>query len=52
MGIADVAVVVAAAAAIAGFGWFFFGPRKARPAQLAGGVQHMEVTVKAATARR
>jgi len=45
MGIADVAVVVAAAAALAGLGWFFFGPRKARAAGLGGGVQRIAVTV-------
>ena len=39
-------VAVAAAAAIAGLGWYFFGPRKARAAQLAGGVQRLEVTVR------
>ena len=46
MGIADVVVVIAATAAIAGLGWFFFGPRKARAALLADGVQRIEVTVK------
>ncbi|MFF1298418.1 MULTISPECIES: heavy metal translocating P-type ATPase [unclassified Streptomyces] len=42
----DVAVVVLAAALIAGMGWFFFGPRKARTARLEGGVQRVEVTVR------
>ena len=41
-----IVVALAAAAAIAGLGWFFFGPRKAHTAQLAGGVQRLEVTVK------
>ena len=41
-----IVVAVAAAAAIVGLGWFFFGPRKARAAQLAGGVQRVEVTVR------
>ncbi len=45
MGIADIAVVVAAVAALGGLGWFFFGPRKARAAELAGGVQRIGVTV-------
>src|SRR5215472_13478308 len=39
-------VALAAVAAIAGLGWFFFGPRKARTAELAGGVQRLEVTVR------
>ena len=46
MNAADVIVVIAAAAALAGLGWFFFGPRKARAAELAGGVQRLVVTVK------
>src|SRR6516165_10236370 len=41
-----IVVALAAAAAIAGLGWFFFGPRKAHTADLAGGVQRLEVTVK------
>src|SRR5215472_19261643 len=41
-----IVVAIASAAAIAGLGWYFFGPRKARAAQLAGGVQRLEVTVK------
>src|SRR5215475_7003042 len=41
-----IVVAVAAAAALAGLGWYFFGPRKARAAQLAGGVQRVEVTVR------
>jgi Cu+-exporting ATPase len=46
MNAADILVVVAAAAALTGLGWFFFGPRKARAAVLAGGVQRLEVAVK------
>src|SRR6476660_5179576 len=46
MSAADVVVVLAAVAALAGLGWFFFGPRKATAAVLAGGVQRLEVTVK------
>src|SRR6185437_4710256 len=46
MNSADMLVVVAAVAALAGLGWFFFGPRKATAAVLAGGVQRLEVTVK------
>ena len=46
MSIADIAVVLASAAAIAGLGWFFFAPRRARSAELAGGVQRITVTVR------
>ncbi|HEX2322734.1 MAG TPA: heavy metal translocating P-type ATPase [Streptosporangiaceae bacterium] len=46
MSVADVVVVLAAAAAITGLGWFFFGPRKANVAELRGGVQRATVTVK------
>ncbi|UQA96913.1 heavy metal translocating P-type ATPase [Streptomyces halobius] len=46
MGVADVVVVVSAAVLIAGLGWFFFGPRRARAARLEGGVQRAEVTVR------
>src|SRR5215217_3361542 len=42
----DVAVLVAAVAVIAGLGWYFFGPRRARIAQLTGGVQRVEVIVR------
>jgi Cu+-exporting ATPase len=44
--VADILVLVAAVAAMAGLGWFFFGPRKATAAVLAGGVQRLDVTVK------
>src|SRR6516225_9004159 len=43
---ADISVLLAAAVAIGGLGWFFFGPRRARSAQLYGGVQRVVVTVK------
>lgn len=46
MNAADILVVVAAVAALAGLGWFFFGSRKATAAVLAGGVQRLEVTVR------
>src|SRR6266567_5692597 len=46
MGGPDVSVLLAAAAAIGGLGWFFFGARRARSAQLDGGVQRVTVTVK------
>ena len=46
MNVADVSVLLAAVLAIGGLGWFFFGPRRARSAQLEGGVQRVVVTVK------
>src|SRR6516165_2828856 len=46
MSVADIVVVIVSAAAIAGLGWFFFAPRRARTAELAGGVQRVTVTVR------
>src|SRR5215475_13038407 len=46
MNVADISVLLAAVVAIGGLGWFFFGPRRARSAQLEGGVQRVVVTVK------
>jgi len=46
MNAADLAVLLAAIAALAGIGWFFFAPRKAHTAQLEGGVQRVNVTVR------
>jgi len=47
MSAADILVVVAAVAALAGLGWFFFGPRQATAAVLTGGVvQRLDVAVK------
>lgn len=46
MGLADVVVVISAAVLIAGLGWFFFGPRRARTARMEGGVQRVDVTVR------
>src|SRR5215831_8611001 len=46
MSAADIAVVIASAAALGGLGWFFFAPRRARTAELAGGVQRITVTVR------
>ena len=46
MSVDDIIVVAAAVLALAGLGWFFFGPRKARAAELAGGAQRLVVTVK------
>jgi Cu+-exporting ATPase len=46
MSVADIAVIIGAVAALAGLGWFFFAPRRARAAELAGGVQRITVTVR------
>ena len=46
MGVADIMVLAGAVVVLAGLGWFFFGPRRARAAELAGGVQRIGVTVK------
>jgi P-type Cu+ transporter len=46
MTVQDIVVMLAAAAALAGLGWFFFGPRKAGAAELTGGVQRATVTVR------
>jgi P-type Cu+ transporter len=50
--VADALVLVGAVVALVALGWFFFGPRRARAAELADGVQRVAVTVRAATARR
>ncbi|MCX4624618.1 heavy metal translocating P-type ATPase [Streptomyces albogriseolus] len=46
MDVADVVVMVSAAVLIAGLGWFFFGPRRARTALIEGGTQRVEVMVR------
>ena len=46
MSVTDIVVVIASAAVMAGLGWFFFAPRRARTAELAGGVQRITVTVR------
>src|SRR6266487_2374390 len=46
MGVADIAVLLASAVVLAGLGWFFFGPRRPRTAELGDGVQRVEVTVR------
>jgi Cu+-exporting ATPase len=43
---ADVVVVAGAVGSIAVLAWFFFGPKRARLAELRGGVQEIEITVK------
>jgi len=51
MSTADIVVLVAEVAVIAGLGWYFFGPRRARIAQLDDGVQSVEVTVRGGSHR-
>lgn len=46
MGAADIAVVAADVVAAAGLGWWFFGPKRAVQAAVAGGVQEVRVTVR------
>src|ERR1700694_5833662 len=46
MSVADVVVIVAGVALSAFLAWFFFGPKKARQAELVGQVQEVHVTVK------
>jgi len=46
MSVADTFVVAGSILAIAGLVWFFFAPRKAHVAELSGGVQQVEVTVR------
>jgi hypothetical protein len=46
MSAADVVVLAVTVVALAGLGWFFFGPRRARSARLEDGVQRVEVTVR------
>jgi Cu+-exporting ATPase len=46
MSTADVVVVFAAVVVVVGLGWYFFGPRRARSALLADGVQRVEIAVR------
>src|SRR5713101_714558 len=46
MNLADVGVFAAGLVLTAVMGWFFFGPKKARSADLVGNVQEVKVTVK------
>ncbi|MEO3782345.1 heavy metal translocating P-type ATPase [Actinocorallia sp. B10E7] len=46
MGWADFLVLLGSIGLIAWSGWFFFGPRRAHGAELEGGVQRIEVTVR------
>src|SRR5215217_2209411 len=42
----EIAVTTGGVAMIAALGWFFFGPKQARRAQMHGGVQEVQITVK------
>ncbi|MFE2183454.1 heavy metal translocating P-type ATPase [Streptomyces sp. NPDC059455] len=42
----DLVVIAAAVVLIAGLGWYFFGPRRARTATVEGGVQRVGITVR------
>ena len=44
MSAVDVVVLAVTIVALAGLGWFFFGPRRARTAHLEDGVQRIEVS--------
>ncbi len=42
----EIVVTIGALIVIAALAWFFFGPKEARSAELRGGVQEIEITVK------
>ncbi|MGW5690938.1 heavy metal translocating P-type ATPase [Streptomyces asiaticus] len=42
----DLVVIAAAVVLVAGLGWYFFGPRRARTATVEGGVQRVGITVR------
>ena len=46
MGAQEIAVTAAGVLLIAFLAWFFFGPKKARHAEVRGGIQEVEITVK------
>ncbi|EGX57721.1 copper-translocating P-type ATPase [Streptomyces zinciresistens K42] len=46
MNAADIAVLIGAGGLIALLAWYFLGPKKTRLAELQGGVQEIEITVK------
>ncbi|MFF7643955.1 heavy metal translocating P-type ATPase [Streptomyces canus] len=46
MNLADWVVVLVSAVLLAVLGWFFFGPRRARTAEMSGGVQRVALTVR------
>ena len=46
MSLAEIGVTSGGIAAIALLAWFFFGPKKARQAEVKGNVQEIRITVK------
>ena len=52
MSAADILVIVAAVAALAGLGWFFFGPRRAKPRCWRAGCSGWKSRSRADTALR
>jgi P-type Cu+ transporter len=46
MGVSDVAVIAVVVLTVAGLAWWFFGPKQAAEAELAGGVQEIRVRVR------
>ncbi|WP_055548925.1 heavy metal translocating P-type ATPase [Streptomyces sp. NBRC 110028] len=42
----DLVVIAAAVVVVAGLGWYFFGPRRARTATVEGGLQRVGITVR------
>lgn len=42
----DIVVLVITVLGVVGLGWYFFGPRRARTAEVVGGVQRVEVLVR------
>jgi len=46
MSVADIIVLLACAATLAGLGWFFFAPRRAHTALIGDGVQRVDVVVR------
>jgi Cu+-exporting ATPase len=45
MGVADIVVLLVAAALLSGLGWFFFAPRRGSVARAEGGVQRVAISV-------
>ncbi len=46
MSVIDISVTVGGFVAILFLAWFFFGPKKAKDAEVKGGVQEVRITVK------
>ena len=46
MSVLDIGVALSGIVAIVVLAWFFFGPKKARKAEVKGNVQEIRITVK------